>query len=57
MKVTKYPIIDVLPTNAVKVSEYARDNNITVAWVYIKFTRGLAQYSIRQFQGINFILP
>lgn len=57
MKVTKYPIIEVLPAGAVKVSQYATDNDITVAYVYIRHTRGKADYSIYQYQGINFVVP
>jgi len=57
MKTTKYPAINTLPAGAMRVSEYAALNNITVAYVYIKYGRGKAEYEIRQFQGINFILP
>ena len=57
MKTTKYQSIDTLPAGAMRVSEYAALNNITVAYVYIKYGRGKADYEIRQFQGINFILP
>lgn len=57
MKVTKYPVIDTLPVGAVKVSQYAKDNSCTVAYVYIKHTRKNADYSICQFQGINFVVP
>jgi len=56
MKGTKYNTIDTLPKDAVKVSQYAKDNNITVAYVYIKHSRGKAKYNIVSFQGINFII-
>lgn len=57
MKLTKYPIIDTLPAGAVKVSQYANDNDITVSYVYIKHERNKANYSICQYQGINFVIP
>jgi len=56
MKVTKYPIIDNLPAGSVKVSQYAADNKCTVAYVYVKHTRNKADYSIYQYQGINFVI-
>ena len=56
MKVTKYPTVDILPAGAVKVSQYAADNHCTVAYVYVKHTRNKADYSIYQYQGINFIV-
>lgn len=57
MKQTKYPAINTLPAGAMRISEYAAKHHITVAYVYIKYGRGKADYEIRQFQGINFIIP
>lgn len=57
MKQTKYPEVEKLKPGSVKVSQYAKDNNCTVSWVYTKHDRGQATYKIVQFQGINFVQP
>ena len=56
MKATKYKPVEKLPHDAIKVSKYASDNKISVAYVYIKHTRKLASYDIVSFQGINFVV-
>lgn len=57
MKGTKYTVVDNLPQGAKSVNNYADEYGITVAYVYIKHTRGKADYDIVNFQGINFIIP
>lgn len=56
MKASKYPAVDTLPQQAIKVSQFAHDNDITVAYVYIKHDRKKADYSIVSYQGINFVV-
>jgi predicted acetyltransferase len=60
---TKYEPIEILPANAVTVSQYAKEQGKAVGYIYIKYQRYLSKggkhpgYSIRCFKGINFILP
>lgn len=60
---TKYDTIEKLPAIAQPVSEYARENNTAVGYVYIKYERFLAGkgsnpgYSIKCFKGSNFVIP
>jgi hypothetical protein len=63
MNGTKYETINILPANAIVVSKYALQNNIAVGYIYIKYERFLSgkgskpDYSIKCFQGSNFIIP
>jgi hypothetical protein len=57
MKGTKYPIVNSLPEGAKSVTNYSEEYDISIAYVYIKHTRGKADYDIVNFQGINFIVP
>lgn len=60
---TKYPVVDTLPNNAEAVSIYARDNNTSVGYIYIKYERFINNkgsnpgYLIRCFKGSNYIIP
>lgn len=70
---TLYPKINELPANGVVVSKYATDNDTAVGYVYHKynrFTKGYLSkngktvlygsdpgYTIRCFNGINFVIP
>jgi hypothetical protein len=51
----KYPIVEQLKPGAKTVKIYAEEKGITVAYVYIKHTRGLADYEIVNYQGINWV--
>lgn len=51
----KYPQVDQLKPDARTVKLYANDHNITVAYVYIKHTRGQADYEIVNYQGVNWV--
>ncbi|HRP30416.1 MAG TPA: hypothetical protein PKV73_00925 [Agriterribacter sp.] len=51
----KYPIVDKLKPDAKTVKIYADEQGITVAYVYIKHTRGQADYEIVNYQGINWV--
>lgn len=51
----KYPQVDQLKPGAKTVRLYAEENNITVAYVYVKHTRGLADYEIVKYQNVNWI--
>lgn len=50
----QYETINPLPATAQSVANYARDNNITVAYVYKLFNNG--KLRIVDFQGYNFVL-
>lgn len=51
----KYPEVQELKPGARTVKLYAEDHGITVAYVYIKHTRGQADYDIVNYQGVNWI--
>jgi hypothetical protein len=53
----QYKTVSQLPANAVKVSEYARQQNCHHSLIYHNITRGKATYKIVIFQGINFVIP
>ncbi len=53
----KHREVKVLPTNAVKVSQYARDRKCTTSLLYHELDRGKAKFEIVIWQGFNFILP
>ena len=61
--ITKYPEVDKLPDNAMRVSAFADLKGWAVGYVYVKYERSLinpkttVDYKIVQFQGINFIIP
>lgn len=51
----KYPQVEQLKEGARTIKLYAEDHNITVAYVYIKHTRGQADYEIVNYQGVNWV--
>lgn len=64
MKANKYPKIENLPDNAQSVATYAKKEGIAHAYVYVKFERSKemppkasVDYQIKNFQGINFVIP
>jgi hypothetical protein len=50
----KYPSVEKLPDNACKISSYAKDRQISVAYVYKLYKQG--KIEIIDFQGLNFVL-
>ena len=52
-----YTIVDKLPENAIKVSEYAKKRGCSTSLIYHEISRNKAQFEIIQFQNINFIVP
>ncbi len=52
-----YTIVDILPANAVKVSDYAKQRGCTTSLIYHEIQRNKANFTIIQFQNINFIIP
>lgn len=62
-KGTQYPTIENLPPRSLPVSVYADENNISVAYVYIRYKRyenGKTSdpcYRIRCFMGMNYVIP
>lgn len=56
-RLNQYTIVDSLPDNAIKVSQYAKDRGCHHSLIYHEITRKKANFEIIQFQGINFILP
>lgn len=52
-----YTIVDTLPANAIKVSEYAKERNCSTSLIYHEIQRNKATFEIIQFQGINFVVP
>ncbi len=63
LKGTKYDDVELLPSSSLPVSIYARDNNTSVGYTYIKYERFLSGkgknpgYHIKNFKGSNFIIP
>ena len=68
IKGTKYPAIEKLPVGAMPVSMFAKDNEMAVGYVYIKYERHFNPqpgkkageypgYVIRCFQGSNYVIP
>lgn len=53
----KYETVTELPTNAKSVTEYAKAINCTPQNIYVRLTRGTANYSIVIFEGFNFVIP
>ena len=49
--------INKLPVNALTVTQYAKSINKHKSIVYHLINRGKADYSIKVFQGINFVIP
>jgi len=65
---TIYESIEALPSRAVPVSKFARDNEIAVGQVYMKYKRHTEGYEngtkgpypgyiIRSFCGMNYVIP
>lgn len=52
---TKYPEVDQLKPGAKTIKLYAEDQGISIAYVYIKHSRGRAKYDIVQYQGVNWV--
>ena len=50
----KYPSVEKLPDNACKVSAYAKQRQVSVAYVYKLYKQG--KLEIIDFQGLNFVL-
>lgn len=62
LKGTIYPEIETLPENAMAVSQFAAQNNMSIGHVYTKFKRATAgttevTYTIRCFKGTNYVIP
>jgi hypothetical protein len=53
----EYIIVDQLPVNAIKVSDYAKQRNCSTSLIYHEIIRNVAKFYIVQFQGINFVIP
>ena len=49
--------INNLPLGALTVSQYAKSINKHQSVIYHWINRGKADYSIKVFQGINFVIP
>lgn len=56
-RIYEYQTVSKLPTNAIKVSEYAKQRNCSHSLIYHELKRGKAKFYIVQFQGINFVIP
>lgn len=60
---TKYDLVNKLPDNALPVSLYSMQVNISAPYLYIMYERFLHKngknpgYSIKCFQGSNYIIP
>jgi hypothetical protein len=53
----KYQSVVKLPANAMTVSDYAKQENITTTTVYTRLARGTDQFKIVTFHTINFVIP
>ena len=51
----KYPKVTELKTGAKTVRVYAEENQISIAYVYVKHTRGQANYEIVNYQNVNWV--
>jgi len=51
----KYPVVDQLKPGALTIKRYADSTDISVAYVYIKHSRGRADYEIVNYQGVNWV--
>jgi hypothetical protein len=51
--------VDILPSNAIKVSEYAKQWPCNTSYIYKLVSKGkhAGRFDIITFQGINFIVP
>jgi hypothetical protein len=49
--------VDILPAEAIKVSDYARQQGCHHSLIYHQIARNKATYEIVNFQGINFVIP
>ena len=56
-RIHNYTIVDQLPANAIKVSDYAKQRGCSHSLIYHELTRKVAKFTIVQFQGINFVIP
>lgn len=55
----KYEVVESLPVNAVKVSEYAKQWPCNTSYIYKLVSKGkhAGRFEIVVFQGINFVIP
>lgn len=53
----KYKEVNTLPDNALTISEYAHQRNISVGHVYTHYGRGKANYDIVIFKTHNYVIP
>ena len=53
----KYTKVEVLPTGAIKVSDFCKQLNISTSLFYHRIERKVATYIIVVFHDINFVLP
>lgn len=51
----QYEQVQQLPVNALRVAQYAKDRDITVAYVYKLYNNG--KLRIVEFAGYNFVIP
>jgi hypothetical protein len=55
MKALKYPKVDKLPKDALSVKLFADKMDYSVSNVYMRDRRGIADYTIINFQGTNYV--
>ena len=53
----QYITVDILPSNAIKVSDYAKQRGCDHSLIYHELRRNVAKFTIVQFQGFNFVIP
>jgi hypothetical protein len=53
----KYREVQVLPDNALRVSEYAAQRECNTSYIYELISKQKADFEIVVFKGINFVLP
>ena len=52
----QYETIAQLPPDAQSIANFAKENKITVSYVYKKFNEKKSSYQIVDFQGYNFVI-
>lgn len=55
-KKNRYREVDVLPPEAMKVSEYAKKCNCNTSYIYQLVRTGKNKFEMIEYRGINFIL-
>ena len=55
----KYRVVESLPVNAVKVSQYAAEWPCNTSYIYklVSEKKNIGKFEIVDFQGINFVIP